>query len=462
MTWARAWAPAGLGLAMTAIAACQLVSGIGDLNIVDDAGDAHANDATMEASGQSDAPGDSTSDSTVEAAPDGTADTQVETASDSPTGMDGGPDATADAEAGTDATVDSSANDASDAGDASDASDASDGPVEAGCQFGWQCPTGYCVTGVCIEPRSCEGLPRTCGPAQNEDCCQSLLIPTLIPAGDAGVQYDRSYDLPNYTDASFPATLAGPFALDEFEVTVERFGRFLVAYAGPSVPPGAGAYPPVPGTGWDSSWNANLPASQAALLSQVTAGGGCLQPFAPPSGMNPMYPNAPMNCIEWYVAFAFCAWDGSRLPTEAEWNYAAAGGAAQREYPWSVGPPQIDSTFAWYACGGPGGTMEPDGSAGPCPMPPPPPLFVGTESPLGNARWGHADMAGSMTEPTLDFFGPYPLPCRNCVNTSGTAGAQRVYRGGSFIDPPSLLDTGSRQSVGPAYNGANLGIRCAR
>lgn len=48
---------------MTAVAACQLVSGIGDLGIVDDAGDAH--DATMEASGQNDAPGDSTNDSTA-------------------------------------------------------------------------------------------------------------------------------------------------------------------------------------------------------------------------------------------------------------------------------------------------------------------------------------------------------------------------------------------------------------
>ena len=443
---------------MSAIAACQLVSGIADLDIVDDAGgDARAADATADTA--------ASGDSTVEAAPDVTAetaaDTGPETAADGPVPVDGGPDADAGPEAGPDAAdaaeggnppdaADAAdAGDASDAADASDAGDASDGPVEGGCQFGWQCPAGACTAGVCVEPPSCQGVAPTCGPGGNEDCCKSI----VVPAGDGGVTFFRSFDPPNYTDASTPATLAGPFALDKFEVTVERFEKFVAQFSGAQPASGAGAYPPVPGTGWDPSWP--LPASQAALISAVTT---CPQPFAPTSGTTTSTPHLPMNCVEWYIAFAFCAWDGSRLPTEAEWNFAAAGGAAQRMFPWLVGPPQIDSTYAWYNCTGPGGTMEPGGGAGPCTGGGP--FVVGSESPKGDALWGHVDMAGSMMEPTLDYSGPYPVPCTNCVDT--TANPSRVYRGGSFVDPPPTLDTGYRSGVGPTFNGANLGIRCAR
>ncbi|WP_438023210.1 formylglycine-generating enzyme family protein [Sorangium sp. So ce233] len=58
----------------------------------------------------------------------------------------------------------------------------------------------------------------------------------------------------------------------------------------------------------------------------------------------------PIRCVSWSVAFAFCAWDGGRLPTEAEWNHASAGGSEQREYPWGNAFP--NSTYAVYDAAG--------------------------------------------------------------------------------------------------------------
>src|SRR4029079_6989261 len=105
-------------------------------------------------------------------------------------------------------------------------------------------------------------------------------------------------------------------------------------------------------------------------------------------------------CVSWYEAYAFCIWDGGRLATEAEWNYAAAGGDEQRVYPWSVPATSktIDSTYAVYG-------VAPDYG------------IVGSK-PNGNGRWGHADLAGSLWEWTRDWaHTPYAsTSCTNCSN----------------------------------------------
>jgi formylglycine-generating enzyme required for sulfatase activity len=221
---------------------------------------------------------------------------------------------------------------------------------------------------------------------------------------------------------------------------VGRFRKFVAEYSPTMVPAGAGKNRNDPADpGWDTTWNTELPSDAAALSIDVQCADN-YQTWTDVPGANE---NKPINCLSWFEAFAFCIWDGGRLPTEMEWNYAAAGGSEQREYPW--GSAAADDNHAVF-CGASCSSAR----------------SVGAKSPTGDGKWGHADLAGNVYEWTVDWYHiPYPqVPCSDCASTLMASG--RVFRGGAFSSDAMGLIVSARNGAAPRDPSSGQGVRCAR
>jgi formylglycine-generating enzyme len=300
-------------------------------------------------------------------------------------------------------------------------------------------------------PPSCTGLVANCGPASNEDCCSTA---TPIPGG----MFYRSHDMATdgmYPSTSYPATVSA-FHLDKYEVTVGRFRKFVEAGGGTQVSPpiaGAGSHLRIPASGWDPSWNGVLMTDADTLIAAVKCD-TTYQTWTDATGADE---SLPMNCVTWYEALAFCAWDGGYLPTEAEWNYAAAGGSEQRAYAWSnpPGSTAIDCSYANYDIDAPSGAYCVNGTTGGTSR-------VGRESPKGDGKWGQADLGGNVFGWALDWYADSPpQSCADCANL--TPASYRIVKGGSFGDGGKRLRVGSRLGAIAPFARANFnGIRCAR
>lgn len=283
---------------------------------------------------------------------------------------------------------------------------------------------------------ACTGVEKTCGPNHDEDCCDSRAI--------VGGLFNRA------NDASFVATV-NDFELDRFEVTVGRFRQFVEDYPNSKPKAGDGAHPLIEDSGWNAAWDSDLPADQGALQASLR----CDEHFRTWTDTPDAAENRPLNCVGWYVAFAFCAWDGGRLPTEAEWSYAASGGNEQRGYPWGAAAPDPD--HALYCAGY-------DTTLNSCPLSDI--VEVGSRSPAGDGKWGHADLAGSMFEWTLDWFNTFPKPCTNCANLkSPDPSSARTAWGGDWSHEAFKVASSYRLGFSVKKGEptqAFLGFRCAR
>lgn len=146
----------------------------------------------------------------------------------------------------------------------------------------------------------------------------------------------------------------------------------------------------------------------------------------------------PVIFVGWHDARNYCEWLGMRLPTEAEWEWAAKG-AMMLLYPWGKEPPS--PSLANY------GRYEGDTTQ------------VGSYEPSTHQIY---DLAGNVWEWTSSLFWPYPYSPDDGREDPETDGL-RVLRGGSWRDGPDSLRTTNRDAgTEPDSPLDNVGFRCAR
>lgn len=159
----------------------------------------------------------------------------------------------------------------------------------------------------------------------------------------------------------------------------------------------------------------------------------------------------PVVYVSWYAAVAYCQSQGKRLPTEAEWEFAARGGLTDNAFPWGNELP--DKTRANYSASGLGAATK-----------------VGSYSPNG---YGLYDMAGNVWEYLADEWAKYPTTNETLFDP--VAGGdhfdrgssylniktRRVIRGGSWGGSPINMRVTYRDSHPVEGSGNHVGFRCA-
>ncbi|MFG2432635.1 formylglycine-generating enzyme family protein [Streptomyces sp. NPDC048590] len=272
-----------------------------------------------------------------------------------------------------------------------------------------------------------------------------------LPGGEFLMGTESAEGFPADGEGPVRAVRLSPFRVEPYAVTNAEFGAFVAA---------TGHVTEAERFGWSYVFASFLPGALRKVSERVQetpwwcgVHGACWRaPEGPGSDVTDRADH-PVVHVSWNDAQAYCAWAGGRLPTEAEWEYAARGGLEQRRYSWGdeLTPDGEHRCNIWQGHFPTKNTMD-DGYRGTAP--------VDTYQPNG---FGLFNTAGNVWEWCADWWttdhGPAPL-----TDPSGPAtGTAKVIRGGSYLCHASYCNryrVAARTSNTPDSTTGHMGFRC--